>query len=156
VGKRAGSILTSVLSLTSKAEDEIQATVYSFGENTLQYFSILEDLLKRGIKIQLIINRFHGQPYSARTRLKELGKKYRYLTIYDFEPKDKIEDLHAKIIVVDRRWALVGSSNISWHGYISNHELAILIDGDMASSIASMIDDLASCSESNHVMFHND
>jgi phosphatidylserine/phosphatidylglycerophosphate/cardiolipin synthase-like enzyme len=153
VGRKGGSVLTSIREITDIAQDEIQLTVYAFGKNTLGFLQILQTILARGIKIQIIINRFSRQPASIRKKLAELKKQFGYLTIFDFNPQNQNEDLHAKIIVIDRTWAVVGSPNVSWHGYISNHELALILKGEMVQTIAGMIDDLARSNDTKEVCF---
>jgi phosphatidylserine/phosphatidylglycerophosphate/cardiolipin synthase-like enzyme len=53
------------------------------------------------------------------------------------------EGLHAKVLVADRSAALVGSSNLTFHGLVSSHELAVLVRGPLAGEIADRIDMLA-------------
>jgi len=60
--------------------------------------------------------------------------------------------LHAKLIVVDRSIALVGSSNLSWKGLILNHELAVLIEGPTAAKVGNLIDVLAKDTRTKPVM----
>jgi cardiolipin synthase len=52
-------------------------------------------------------------------------------------------DLHAKVLVVDRSIALVGSANLSFHGMVSNHEMALVVRGPTAEVIAERFDMLA-------------
>ncbi|MEJ5347018.1 MAG: phospholipase D family protein, partial [Chloroflexus sp.] len=72
----------------------------------------------------------------------ELQKKYRHFQLYPFNPGNERGDLHAKVLVVDRKRALVGSSNLSYNGLILNHEMAVLIDGQEAATIGVAIDRL--------------
>ncbi|HXG23887.1 MAG TPA: phospholipase D-like domain-containing protein [Chthonomonadales bacterium] len=48
--------------------------------------------------------------------------------------------LHAKVIVIDRRQAIVGSANLTAGGLGKNHEIAVLVEGEVAWEIASLID----------------
>ncbi len=142
VGNLGGSILTATREISENAKNEIQMTIYSFGKNIPEFLEIIRDLLKKNIRIQLVINKFNNQPIRVIHDLLKLMSQYQNLTLLDFNPPEN-EDLHAKIMVVDRTWALIGSSNISWHGYISNHELAIIINGEFAENIAKLVDKLA-------------
>jgi phosphatidylserine/phosphatidylglycerophosphate/cardiolipin synthase-like enzyme len=142
VGDR-GSILTVFRNISNFAKKEVQFSIYSFGKKIPEFSNLLNDLLKKDIKIQIIVNKFSNQPKEAKRVLLNLKSTYDNLTILDFNPKKESDNLHAKIIVVDRIWALIGSSNISWHGYISNHELAIVIRGEKAEQIAELLDKLA-------------
>jgi len=143
VGHTGGSILNSIREASHLAKEEVQITVYSFGTEIVEFANILSKILDKGVRVQMIVNRFFKQPPKAITVLLNLKSKHRHLTILNFNSLNNLEDLHAKIIVVDRQWALVGSSNISWHGHISNHELAIILKGDIVEQIASMLDRLA-------------
>ena len=55
---------------------------------------------------------------------------------------DEWSDLHAKVIVVDRRKAIIGSSNLSRRGFLTNYELALLLEGSTATTVASVVDKL--------------
>jgi phosphatidylserine/phosphatidylglycerophosphate/cardiolipin synthase-like enzyme len=143
VGYQGGSILNTIREITVFAKEEVQITVYSFGTQIHEFSNILSKILNKGIRVQLIVNRFSKQPPKAVAMILNLKSKHNHLTVLDFSSTNSLEDLHAKIIVVDRQWALVGSSNISWHGHISNHELAIILKGDIVEQVASLLDSLA-------------
>lgn len=150
VGEK-GSIFTSVRNVSTFAKKEVQFSIYSFGRKITEFTYLLNDLLEKNIKVQIIVNKFNNQPVGAKKILSQLKYIYDNLTILDFNPSSKFEDLHAKIIVVDRNWALIGSSNVSWHGYVSNHELAVIIRGEIAEQIAGLLDKLAKSSDTNLV-----
>ncbi len=59
-----------------------------------------------------------------------------------FCPDRVTEDLHAKVIVVDHNAALVGSANMTWKGLVGNHELAVLVSGEVASRVGMLLDKL--------------
>lgn len=52
--------------------------------------------------------------------------------------------LHAKVLVADRKSAVVGSANLSWGGMVTNNEVALLVQDNSAWTLASLIDRLAS------------
>ena len=56
--------------------------------------------------------------------------------------------MHAAAIVVDHRVALVGSSNISRRGLLTNHEIAVVVDGETAVEVGLTMDALI---DSSHV-----
>lgn len=73
-----------------------------------------------------------------------LKKKHKKKFILkDFNPQDRREDLHAKLIIIDHKVALVGSANPTWKGLIVNHELMIRIKVRHASQIGDLVDDLS-------------
>jgi phosphatidylserine/phosphatidylglycerophosphate/cardiolipin synthase-like enzyme len=152
IGSSAGSVLTAIRQVPDKAKEEVQIAVYSFGDNTVGFMEILESLLEKRIRVQLLINRFLMQPPDAKQKIMGLKAKYGNLTVFSFEPIRKHHDLHAKILVVDREYAIVGSPNISFHGYVSNHELAVIIQGEeLAGKISALLDKLARSPETREV-----
>jgi len=63
------------------------------------------------------------------------------VVVYDFTDPEK-RQLHAKIIVADRKKAIVGSANLSWGGMYSNYEIGLLIEGEAAWKLAEIVDTL--------------
>jgi phosphatidylserine/phosphatidylglycerophosphate/cardiolipin synthase-like enzyme len=121
-----------------KAQREILIASYSLSEASPEFFNLLNDCLQRGIHVLLIINRFTNQPENAKNNIILLKKN-----VKDFNPTDSREDLHAKLIIIDHRIALVGSANPTWKGMIINHELMIRVTGRGASEIGNLVDELS-------------
>jgi phosphatidylserine/phosphatidylglycerophosphate/cardiolipin synthase-like enzyme len=142
MGDGLGSIETALERLMREATREILITAYSVTSGADRLLDWLEDALARGVEVRLIVNRVSGQA-AVKTikRLHRLVGTYPYFYLYDFQP-DEQADLHAKIFVVDRDRALIGSSNLSRRGLLNNHELAVLIQGVPVRSVASAIDRL--------------
>lgn len=64
--------------------------------------------------------------------------RFGYVKIVDFyDPRG--EELHAKVIVVDRQKAVVGSAYFTRNGMVLNREIAVLINGCAAWNLASLI-----------------
>ena len=63
--------------------------------------------------------------------------------LVDFRGEDDNDHLHAKVVVADRLRAIVGSANLTAHGLLLAHELAVLLEGPAADDIAARIDLLA-------------
>ncbi len=141
MGAGIGSIESAMENLFASAKQEIALTVYALGTNPRQVTKWLEDTLSRGLVVRMIVNRSEEQPTITINKLKELAKRYPHLQLFSFEGPEK-SDLHAKAIVADRKLALVGSSNLSWHGMVTNHELALLVEGKPAAEVASALDKL--------------
>jgi phosphatidylserine/phosphatidylglycerophosphate/cardiolipin synthase-like enzyme len=140
IGSGIRSIESALGKLFQAAEYEIILTVYSITTGSDLLFEWLETALTRGVKIRMVINHFEDQHASAVNRLNDLMRQYHHLQLYDFNRTES--DLHAKVVVVDRKSALVGSSNLSKRGLLANHELAVLVQGPDAGSIARTIDRL--------------
>ena len=149
LGRGLSSIRSLVKDSISKAESEIQIAAYAIGENSDEYefFELLRGVLARGIRVLMIVNRFSNQRESVRKTLLELAGKYNSFVLKDFNPQDKREDLHAKLIVIDHTTALVGSANLSFKGMVANHELMVRLSGKTSYSIGELLDRLSENSE---------
>ncbi|GAB4494106.1 MAG: phospholipase D family protein [Anaerolineales bacterium] len=141
MGSGIGSIETAIEKLLTGAQYEILLTAYSIG-NADHILELLESALARGLRVQMVVNRISKQRESVQLRLKRVQQKCPYFVVHSFEPDGERGDLHAKVLVVDRQRALVGSSNLSYNGMVLNHELAVLIEGKEASEIATVFDKL--------------
>lgn len=142
MGQGTRSINSTLEEMLQSATDEIQIAAYILTEGAREFTELLSSCLRRGIKITLILNRFEKQPAKTRKILIDLLHQYNHFNLFEFNPETTNEDLHAKIIVVDRSKAVIGSSNLSWKGLILNHEIAAAISGPSAAKVGSLIDKL--------------
>lgn len=143
MGGGTGSIESALVRLFREATQDILITAYTIGSSADLLFQMLETCLARGVEARLIINRLNSQSPEVITQLNRLNAIYPHFHLYDFDAGEN-GDLHAKIVVVDRSMALVGSSNLSQRGLVANHELAVLIEGPAAMEIARALDRLLS------------
>jgi cardiolipin synthase len=142
MGGGIGSIESAIQELLENAQDEILLTAYSIG-NADHIFDLLDSALARGVRVRMVVNRFSEQHDSVQYRLTQLQKKYPHFHLHQFLPDGERGDLHAKVLVLDRKQALVGSSNLSYNGMVLNHELAVVLrDPEAASQVATAIDRL--------------
>jgi len=148
MGGGIGSVQSAIEELLSIADEEILIAIYEISEGANDFLDKLRIALARGIRVTFIINRYFEKPVYIRKRLEALNDLFPYLEIRNFEPENTSDDLHAKLIVVDRSRALVGSANLTWNGLIGNHELAVVVYGKDASKIAELFDKL---SQDKHV-----
>lgn len=79
-----------------------------------------------------------------------MSGKYPHFFLYDFS-SEGWSDLHAKVIVADRSKAVVGSSNLSRRGMLTNYELAVLVEGNAAVTVAKAVDRLFDSENVNRV-----
>jgi phosphatidylserine/phosphatidylglycerophosphate/cardiolipin synthase-like enzyme len=149
-GKGVRSIWSLIRESFRNAQREIIIAAYSLSESP-DFYKILDDCLIRGIRILLIVNRFDFQTAGVKNSLISLGSKYDNFILKDFNPTDRREDLHAKIIVIDHCMALIGSANPTWKGMIMNHEIMVRISGRRAAEIAELVDRLSMCFETKPV-----
>jgi len=152
MGHGIRSIDSTIEEILTEASDEIQVAAYMITEGGKDFIRILSDCLNRGVRATLILNRFREQPKETQTAIAQLVRQFPHFRLFEFDPKDNMEDLHAKLIVVDRSIALVGSSNLSWKGLILNHELAVLIKGPAAAKVGDLIDVLTKDTRTKPVM----
>jgi len=143
LGSGTGSVESALYDMLGEATREVVVTAYSVTSGANSVLSWTKDVLDRGISTTLVINRLDTQRADVVSRLKQLAGEYNYFYLYDFVAPAGA-DLHAKCVVVDRKVALVGSSNLSWRGLVTNHELALLLRGEAATSVAAAIDKLLS------------
>jgi len=141
MGAGVGSIESALERLFTSAKEEISLTVYALGTDPDRITTWLEGALSRGVSVRMILNRSGEQPAAAIGSLRRLAASYPHFSLFRFSGPESSE-LHAKVIVADRRLALVGSSNLSWHGMVANHELALLVEGENAAAVASALDRL--------------
>ena len=144
-----GSVQSAIEELLSAADEEILIAIYEITEGANEFLDKLRICLARGVRVTFIINRYFDKPLYVRKKLETLNNIFPYLEIRSFEPETKSDDLHAKLLVVDRSRALVGSANLTWNGLIGNHELAVVVYGKDASKIAELFDKL---SQDKHVL----
>lgn len=150
---RAGDI-RNMFFTTLKSENvqrSVQISTFSLGENNEEvneFFSLIEELLKSERNVDIIVNDDKKGSCSnhAKITMRELKKRFSDRFSYHlFNSKSKTKlgkILHAKLVVVDRKIALVGSANISKGALVSNYEIMLKISGDAVSSLSLMLDNL--------------
>lgn len=146
IGSGAGSVQSAIEKLLSKAEDEVLVAVYEITSGAEGFLKLLRASLARGVKVTIIINRYEEKSSFIKKHLEEIAQRFPHFEILNFKPERKTEDFHAKIIVVDRQDAIVGSANLTWNGLVGNHELAVVVSGKEAAIIAGLVDRL--CADS--------
>lgn len=141
MGGGVGSIESAMERLFQSARDELMLTVYSISTRTDLLFDLLDISLGRGVQTKMVINRFEKQPRGVTGRLLDMANRYPHFLLHNFSG-DEESDLHAKVIVADRKTAIVGSSNLSWRGMVTNYELAVWVEGETAIIVAQTVDRL--------------
>jgi phosphatidylserine/phosphatidylglycerophosphate/cardiolipin synthase-like enzyme len=144
IGKGVPSVESVLRSLLRRAEDEIQWTMYSVSNEARPMLELLEAQIIRGTKVTLAVNQFSKQPAGVRNHLQRLLKGSPHFRLYDFAPADEYAKLHAKVLIVDRKVALVGSANVSRGGFLRNHEIGVLVRDKTAAHLALVFDRLIS------------
>jgi len=142
VGGGTRSVEQTLISLITAASDEILVTAYSLTGGSSRVVDALAGAVSTGVRCVFVINRLDEQRNDIRASLLELMVRYPgIVTVYSFSNVAS-EGLHAKVVVVDRRVALVGSANLTFHGMTASHELGLLVRGPAAAAVAGAIDRL--------------
>lgn len=142
IGFGFGSVETALLDLVSSAQHEIAATIYSLGAETRPIIGAIEDKLTGGVRVALVVNAMDSQHPAIGDRLRDLAARFKHCTVCDFAGAGSDAVMHAKVVVADRRRALIGSANLSRGGLVSNHEMAVVVEGPAAEAAADRIDQL--------------
>jgi phosphatidylserine/phosphatidylglycerophosphate/cardiolipin synthase-like enzyme len=127
------------------AKDKI-INFISFAQNTIDiemYVLTDEDIINelinsanRGVKIRIILE--------YRTDIKDLQKIAKYLEHKNIELKwapVEYKLVHSKLIIVDKKKALVGSINLSKSALEKNRETAILIEGQIVNEYLNIFEE---------------
>lgn len=141
MGNGFGSIESALHDLFNEAGDEVIVIAFAISSATQTLFKQFKKLLERGIRVRMLINRYEEQHESVKAELKKLQQQFPdLLQLFTFIPSDEEADLHAKVILVDRKYALVGSANLSLRGLMDNHEFALVIEGAAVADVTRAVD----------------
>jgi len=142
IGKGIRGIEPVIEEIIRQANSEIHLMAYLVTPSAMKILRLLDEAAERGVKIRMVINNLGSQDATIVSALKSMSKKHPHVRIFNFnDPRGR--QLHAKVIVVDRKKAVVGSANLSWGGMYSNYEIGLLVDGEPAWQLAAIIDFLA-------------
>jgi phosphatidylserine/phosphatidylglycerophosphate/cardiolipin synthase-like enzyme len=141
MGSGFGSIESALHDLFNLANDEVIFIAFNVSGAIHEFFQQIEQLLERGIRIRMLVNRYDSQHESLKLYLGKLKRQFPdLLLLFSFMPDHNNADLHAKIILVDRKYALVGSANLSLRGLMDNHEFALLVEGNAVADVTRAVD----------------
>jgi len=141
VGGGVGSVEETMLSVLKQARQEVLGTAYTVTPGSSRVIDQIEHAAATGVRTKLVIDHFEEQDAAMRNRLRSLAGEFSTsFQLYDFHGAGGTGHLHAKTLVVDRRLAVVGSANMTFHGMMTAHELAIVVEGPAAEQIAGRID----------------
>ncbi len=125
--------------IISQAQNEIHLTAYLITPQAASILDMLEMAAGRGVKITIVINCLESQDDKIKTRLKKLNERFSHVKIINFCDSEG-RQLHAKVIICDRKKAVIGSANLSWGGMVTNYEVGVLVEGEPAWRLAQLID----------------
>ncbi len=129
-------------SLIAGAQKEILIVSYLITKGALPLFEKIVNMAERGICTTVVINSLIEADEIIRDYLLEVQKKsYPLFRVFSFRDINGC-NMHAKVMVVDRQKAIVGSANLSWGGIAGNYEIGVLLVGEIVWKIANLIDEL--------------
>ena len=122
------------------AQGWIHIMSFVFRPSAMNILDFLETAAQKGVNIKIVINRLERQDSGVKSKLKFLKLSYpESVTLANFnDPNNR--QLHAKVLVIDRKIAFVGSANLSWRGMTSNYEIGIIVHDSGAWQLANLID----------------
>lgn len=141
MGNGIESITANVEELILNAQYEIMICAYNISTGASDVLELINVPLSRGVDVRILVNQFHNHHSAAQAMLASFLRKSLNFKLYDFSHPDGF-DLHAKMIVVDRERAIIGSSNISRRGFFENHELAVMLSGQDVNKVANAFEKL--------------
>jgi cardiolipin synthase len=143
LGTGAPSVEQEMTGLVRGARREIALCAYAITSGAMSFLTELREVVSQGVTATLVVNAFSDQSREVQAFLTECVQSNDRWRVYDFASPGPHTELHAKVLVVDRSAALIGSANFSFHGLVSNHEMAVVVRGPTAAKIATRIDMLS-------------
>lgn len=132
---KKGEYFDQVHSLITKASGSIYLMMYSF-----KYYPrypnspsniLMQDLIKanrRKVKVAVLLDVSEFQEENSQAN-KEMGKLLSSQGI-EVHYDSLTVNTHAKVLVVDSRYTVVGSTNWTYHALTDNNEAAVFIDSE--------------------------
>jgi len=127
------------------ARRSITISAFSIGrENSdvKEFFEIIHDKLLAKKQVLIIVNDDENLKKFARDKLLFFEDKFpEFFTVRFFNPKRNKKNmiLHSKLTIIDRRYALVGSANISRNALEHNYEVMLKVSGQSVSIMDDMM-----------------
>ena len=151
LGAGAPSVEQQLGNLVRGARREIAACVYSVTSSARPLLADIDEIVAQGVTATLVVNAVAEQHADVQAFLRGAARRRDGWRIYDFSASGPSAELHAKVVVVDRSAALLGSANLSYRGLVANHEMAVVVRGPTAEAIASRIDMLTNSPATHRV-----
>lgn len=126
--------------------DELQILSYDITVHATEFLKLLRKAIKSGVNTTMIYNIHSKKEMKKKFRadaikeLKNLSSEHSHFNFIPFPIDGKM--LHAKVVIVDRRRAYVGSSNFTWGGMSKNYEVGILVGENESYTLSKLVDSL--------------
>ena len=135
---------SAIRDIVTGAQSELHVMAYVISKHATWFMENIQSALERGISTTLVINRLGAQDSVTRDRLCRWNRTYPHFSLRSYDNDRK--SVHAKVVVADRNWAVVGSANFSWHGMATNYEVGVLLEGKEAWTLSKVVDRMANLS----------
>ncbi|AKB37291.1 Cardiolipin synthetase [Methanosarcina siciliae C2J] len=125
---------TVIADLINSAEDDLFLTAYILSNPEI--IEHMHSALARGVRIRVIMASPERQNVEIMDKIRDLEKKYPHMKLVG------ITDLtmHAKVLVSDRKTALVSSANLTFSGMTKNYEMGLLVNScEIAQQIENVL-----------------
>lgn len=137
-----------LLEMMRETKQELLIAAYRFTCSLPELRDGLESVLARGCNVQMILDAAECEnDMASEGYLSGLLQSSPNLQIWDFigskvqaGNETYVARLHAKVVLMDRKKAVVGSANFSRNGLMENHELAVQFSGKPVVGLARSID----------------
>lgn len=125
--------------LIASARSEVHIVAYLLTGQAAHILDLTEKAAGRGVRAIFLINRLEAQDEFIRSKLNSLCRSSPRITVYNFsDPEGR--QLHAKVVIADRSKAVIGSANLSWGGLVTNYEIGVMLEGEVAWRLAALVD----------------
>ena len=126
--------------------NELQILAYDITIHAAEFMKLLRKAIIGGVNTTLIYNVPTKKEMKKKYRadaineLKHLSSENSHFKFIPFPVDGKM--LHAKVIIVNRRIAYVGSSNFTWGGMSKNYEVGMVVGEKSSYILAKLVDSL--------------
>ncbi len=126
--------------LIRNSRDEIQVIAYLMSREAVKIAKLIEKAASDGLKVTIVLNSFDSVDGEVLKIVTGMARRFKHARVLSFEKTGK--QLHAKVIVSDRKKAIVSSANLSFGGMFANYELGLLVEGETAWKLGRIVDKL--------------
>lgn len=155
-GEMALDTRTLFFNSLRSARRSITIAAFSMGGKTPdveEFFEIITEKLLAKKRIVIVVNNDESLKKYSKDKLFEISKKFPdnfILRMFDSRRKTIRMILHSKLTIIDRKYALVGSANISRNALEHNYEIMLKISGQAVSIMDDMMIRLSQAIESGN------
>lgn len=150
VGKSLGSLVVRLMEIIGNADEEIVILNPFFTEEAFKnVVRPISGALEKGTSVTLITRYLtYGKNNNSRNFVREVLKESdsgaSNLTLYEYLDSAGENDatIHAKMTLVDRKVAYLGTANLTHRGLRDNLEVGMLIRDETVNQLVSFFDDL--------------